>query len=88
MIISGGENIYPAEIEDALMKLDGVSDAAVIGVPGDRCGEMVKAVITLVAEGLSQGDVISHCRKIFRIMNIQARLNGCRIVRVIHRGKF
>jgi len=63
MIISGGENIYPAEIEDALMKLDGVSDAAVIGVPGDRCGETVKAVITRVAEGLSQGDVISHCRK-------------------------
>ena len=63
MIISGGENIYPAEIENALMKLDGVSDAAVIGVPDDRWGETVKAIITRVDEGLSEEDVISHCRK-------------------------
>jgi len=46
MIISGGENIYPAEVENALMSHPGVSDAAVIGVPSDRWGETVKAVVT------------------------------------------
>jgi len=45
MIISGGENIYPAEVENALFAHPGVADAAVIGVPDDKWGEAVKAVI-------------------------------------------
>ena len=47
MIISGGENIYPAEIEDLLYGLDGVTGAAVIGVPDERWGEVPWAVLTL-----------------------------------------
>jgi acyl-CoA synthetase (AMP-forming)/AMP-acid ligase II len=46
MIISGGENIYPAEIENVLMSHSGISDVAVIGVPSERWGETVKAIIT------------------------------------------
>ncbi len=45
MIISGGENIYPAEIESELMSHPGVADVAVIGVPDARWGEAVKAVV-------------------------------------------
>ena len=45
MIVSGGENIYPAEVENAILGCPGVADAAVIGVPDDRWGEAVKAVV-------------------------------------------
>ena len=39
MYISGGENVYPAEVENALLSLDGVAEAAVVGVPNERWGE-------------------------------------------------
>jgi acyl-CoA synthetase (AMP-forming)/AMP-acid ligase II len=52
MIIRGGENIYPAEIEHALCALDGVLDACVVGVPDERYGE-VPAAFVRVAEGAS-----------------------------------
>jgi long-chain acyl-CoA synthetase len=45
MIVSGGENVYPAEVENALLAHPGVADAAIIGVPDDRWGETVKAVV-------------------------------------------
>jgi acyl-CoA synthetase (AMP-forming)/AMP-acid ligase II len=45
MIVSGGENIYPAEVENALFGHPGVADAAVIGVPDERWGEAVKAIV-------------------------------------------
>ena len=45
MIISGGENIYPAEVEKAIFGHPDVADVAVIGVPSERWGEEVKAII-------------------------------------------
>jgi len=45
MIISGGENIYPAEVENALAEHPAVADVAVIGVPDERWGETVKAIV-------------------------------------------
>ena len=45
MIVSGGENIYPAEVENALFGHPAVADVAVIGVPDERWGEAVKAVV-------------------------------------------
>ena len=63
MIISGGENIYPAEIENALMKHEGVADAAVIGVPDERWGETVKAIVKRADEALTEEDVMSFCRQ-------------------------
>ena len=47
MIVSGGENVYPAEIESALYGHADIADVAVIGVPDDRWGEAVKALIVL-----------------------------------------
>ncbi len=49
MIVSGGENIYPAEIENALMAHPELADVAVIGVPDEKWGESVKAIVTPVA---------------------------------------
>ena len=45
MIVSGGENVYPAEVENALMAAPGVADVAVIGVPDEHWGEAVKAIV-------------------------------------------
>jgi long-chain acyl-CoA synthetase len=63
MIISGGENVYPAEIESVLMSNPGIADAAVIGVPDDKWGETVKAIIVRAPDAeLSEEDVITWCR--------------------------
>ena len=50
MIVSGGENVYPAEIENVLSAHPAVADVAVIGIPDDRWGETVKAVIVKAAD--------------------------------------
>lgn len=47
LIIRGGQNIYPREIEEALLKMDRVADAAVIGIPDDYMGERVKAFVVV-----------------------------------------
>jgi long-chain acyl-CoA synthetase len=59
MIISGGVNIYPAEIEGVLVTHAAVADAAVFGVPDDEFGEQVKAVVQLV-DGAEPGDELAH----------------------------
>ena len=47
MIISGGENIYPAEVEQAITELEAVGSVAVIGVPDEKWGEVPRAVVLL-----------------------------------------
>ena len=47
MVVSGGENVYPAEVENVLLAHPAVADAAVIGVPDERWGETVKAIVVL-----------------------------------------
>jgi long-chain acyl-CoA synthetase len=66
MIISGGVNIYPAEIEGVLQGHPDVADAAVIGVPSEEYGEDVKAIVQ-PAEGVEPSDelaarLVAHCR--------------------------
>jgi acyl-CoA synthetase (AMP-forming)/AMP-acid ligase II len=56
MIVSGGENVYPAEVESALFGHPAVADIAVIGVPDERWGEAVKAVVVL-APGADAGEI-------------------------------
>lgn len=63
MIVSGGENVYPREIEDVLFQMAEVADAAVIGVPDEKWGETVKAVVVVRPDvELTEESVISWCR--------------------------
>jgi fatty-acyl-CoA synthase len=63
MVITGGFNVYCAEVEAAIMSLPQVHECAVIGVPDDTWGEAVKAVIVLVSvETLREDAVIAHCK--------------------------
>jgi len=63
VIITGGENVSSIEVEDAVFSMDGVAEVAVIGVPDERWGEMVIALV-VPAEGvvLTEEAVIAHCR--------------------------
>ena len=58
MVVSGGENIYPAEVENVLLAIPGVADAAVIGVPDDKWGETVKAVVVAAPDAALDEDAI------------------------------
>ncbi|WP_433625244.1 FadD3 family acyl-CoA ligase [Nocardia sp. CA-120079] len=61
MYISGGFNVYPAEVEQALARLDGVAESAVIGVPDTRMGEVGKAfVVRKPGAGLTEEQVRAH----------------------------
>jgi long-chain acyl-CoA synthetase len=63
MIVSGGENVYPAEVENALMKHPAVADVAVIGVPDDRWGEAVKAIVVKApGSDPTEADLITFAR--------------------------
>ena len=63
MIISGGENIYSSEVEQALIRHPAVGQVAVVGVPDERWGEKVVAVVVLAnGKTASEADLIAHCR--------------------------
>jgi long-chain acyl-CoA synthetase len=62
LIIAGGFNIYPSEVEEVLFTLDGVADAVVVGVPDRYRGETVKAyIVKAPGAQLSEDEVIAHC---------------------------
>jgi acyl-CoA synthetase (AMP-forming)/AMP-acid ligase II len=64
MIISGGENIYPAEVENAIFGHPSVADVAVIGIPDDKWGEAVKACVVLKAgTTVSPAEIIAWSRE-------------------------
>lgn len=63
MIVSGGENIYSREVEEALYQHEAVANAAVIGIPDEKWGEAVRAVVELRTGARAEpADLISHCR--------------------------
>ncbi len=77
MIISGGANIYPREVEEVIQQHPAVKEVAVIGVPDDLWGEAVKAIVQAVdpaAAGLElEEDLLSYCRG-----DLQIEVGRCR----------
>lgn len=63
MVVSGGENIYPREVEEVLFTLPAVADAAVVGLPDPLWGEQVAAFVAVKPGAtLSEADIIEHCK--------------------------
>jgi fatty-acyl-CoA synthase len=64
MLISGGENVYPAEVERALIEHPAVEEVAVVGVPHPRWVETPLAVVVPAADAeVSEEELIEHCRE-------------------------
>ena len=62
MFISGGENVYPVEVENVIYQLDGVLENAVVGVPHEKWGEVGRAFVVLKSgANLDEAAVIDHC---------------------------
>ena len=62
MYISGGENVYPAEVENVLYQLDEISELAVIGIPDKKWGETGKLCVVLKRDrNLSEEKIMEHC---------------------------
>ncbi|MFD6860488.1 class I adenylate-forming enzyme family protein [Rhodococcus sp. NPDC060090] len=62
MLVSGGENVHPVQVEEALNQHPGVQDSLVVGVPDDRWGRIVVAYIVVSDPGLSVDALDEHCR--------------------------
>jgi fatty-acyl-CoA synthase len=62
MIVSGGENIYPREVEEALYRCPGIKEAAVIGLPDPKWGQAVSAVIVRSDPALDTKSIDAFCR--------------------------
>jgi acyl-CoA synthetase (AMP-forming)/AMP-acid ligase II len=64
MIISGGFNVYPLEVEQVVQSHDAVQDCAVVGVPDEKWGEAIKAVVELKqGRSVSADELIAFCRQ-------------------------
>ena len=64
MIKSGGENVYPREVEEALLRHPKVKDAVVVGIPQELRGELIKAYVVLKeGEQAASADLLEHCRR-------------------------
>ncbi len=62
LIVSGGMNVYPSEVEQCIKELPGVRDAGVVGLPHERWGKAVVAAVVRAPDGPDEEAVIEHCR--------------------------
>ena len=96
MYICGGFNVYPAEIEQVLARLDGVAESAVIGVPDERLGEVGKAFLVLKpGVELDEKAVIAYTRehlanfkapRFVEFLDVLPRNPGGKVVKPVLRG--
>ena len=63
MILVSGFNVYPNEIENIVVEMEGILEAAAIGVPNEHSGESVKIYAVRKHDGVSEQDVIDYCRE-------------------------
>ncbi|GAB2543842.1 o-succinylbenzoate--CoA ligase [Gracilibacillus alcaliphilus] len=63
LIISGGENIYPAEIEDVLLRYSGIVEAGVTGEPDQQWGKVPVAYVVVRDPAITEQDILTHCRQ-------------------------
>jgi long-chain acyl-CoA synthetase len=63
MIIVSGFNVYPNEIENVIVEMDGILEAAAIGVADDKSGEVVKVFAVRTSESVTERDIIEYCRE-------------------------
>jgi acyl-CoA synthetase (AMP-forming)/AMP-acid ligase II len=62
LIVSGGMNVYPSEVEQCIKQLAGVLDAGVVGVPHERWGQAVVAAVVVADDGPDEAAIVAHCR--------------------------
>ena len=78
MYLCGGFNVYPAEVEEVLARLDGVAESAVIGVPDPRLGEVGQAfLVTRPGHVLAEADVLAFCRERLANYKVPRRVEFC-----------
>lgn len=63
MILVSGFNVYPNEIENVIVEMDGVLEAAAIGIPDTRSGEIVKVFVVKKDESVTEDDVLAYCKE-------------------------
>lgn len=75
MYISGGENVYPAEVEDVLSRHPAIKECAVIGIADERWGETGLAIVALLSpEAATEADLMAHCRQNLAKFKCPARI--------------
>jgi long-chain acyl-CoA synthetase len=78
LIIVGGENVYPQEIDEVLLQLDGVADAAAVGIEDPVRGERVKAfIVRKDGDPLSKDMILDHCRERLASYKVPRELEFC-----------
>jgi long-chain acyl-CoA synthetase len=91
MILVSGFNVYPNEVEEVIAQLPEVAEVGVIGVPDERTGEAVKAVVVKKSAALTQDDVVRHCReqltsyKVPRVVEFRAELPKSTVGKILRK---
>ena len=63
MILVSGFNVYPNEIENVVVEMDGILEAAAIGIPDERSGEVVKVYAVRKNDSVTEQDVLDYCKQ-------------------------
>jgi long-chain acyl-CoA synthetase len=63
MILVSGFNVYPNEVENVVVEIDGILEAAAIGVPDERSGEVVKLFVVRKEASVTEQNILDHCRE-------------------------
>jgi long-chain acyl-CoA synthetase len=78
LIIVSGENVYPQEVDEALLQLEGIADAATVGIPDPVRGERVKAfVVRRAGCDLSKEEILDHCRAKLASYKVPKEIEFC-----------